>query len=143
MSLKRLPAFDTLAMNLPNKQRSPERNRNGTSHVQGERPSKPQSSPSLGLTVPELLFEAGKQWQATEDLLREATLRCRLCLPTSEQEEKWFNEEVSINNSDFIERLYTRLNIGSEICKYCGGSGYDPYYNHDTTMKPCPKCSRV
>lgn len=28
-------------------------------------------------------------------------------------------------------------------CSYCGGSGYDPYPNHDTTMRPCPECSGV
>lgn len=28
-----------------------------------------------------------------------------------------------------------------DACDYCGGSGYDPHPNHDTTMRPCPKCS--
>lgn len=28
-------------------------------------------------------------------------------------------------------------------CDYCSGSGFDPYPNHDTTMRPCPKCSGV
>jgi len=93
------------------------------------------------VTVPELLLEAGKQWQQTEDLLRETVLRSQLYLPTNEQELKWFDEGVSIKNSgDFLERLYNRLEIG-ESCKYCGGSGYDSHYNHDTTMRPCPKCS--
>lgn len=27
------------------------------------------------------------------------------------------------------------------VCNYCQGSGYDPYPNHDTTMRPCPECS--
>lgn len=96
-----------------------------------------------GLTVPELLFEAGKQWQQTEDLLRETVLRCNLMLPTSEEELKWFEEGCAIHKSgDFFERIHKRLNLGPENCKYCGGSGYDPYQNHDTTMKPCPKCSK-
>lgn len=98
------------------------------------------SKPS-GLSIPELLFEAGKQWQATEDLLRETILRCNLIMPTDEQELKWFEEGTSINNSDFFERIHKRLNLGQENCKYCGGSGYDPHQNHDTTMRPCPKCS--
>lgn len=34
---------------------------------------------------------------------------------------------------------------GNEIekaapCSYCNGLGYDPYPNHDTTMRPCPEC---
>ena len=94
-----------------------------------------------GLTVPELLLEAGKQWQETEDLLRETVLRCNLIMPTSEEELKWFDEGCTVQKSgDFFERIYKRLNLGTENCKYCGGSGYDPYQNHDTTMRPCPKC---
>ncbi len=27
-------------------------------------------------------------------------------------------------------------------CSYCGGTKYDPYPNHDTTMRPCPECAR-
>lgn len=110
-------------------------------HAQGGEPSKTQIPPSLGLSVTELLFEAGKQWQQTEDLLRETVLRCNLVMPTSEEELKWFDEGCGIQNSgDFFERIYKRLNLGTENCKYCGGSGYDPYQNHDTTMRPCPKC---
>lgn len=26
------------------------------------------------------------------------------------------------------------------VCSYCNGLGYDPYPNHDTTMRPCPEC---
>jgi len=91
--------------------------------------------------IPDILLEAGKQWQQTEDLLRETVLRCNLIMPTSEEELKWFDEGCTIQKSgDFFERIYKRLNIGPENCKYCGGSGYDPYQNHDTTMRPCPKC---
>ena len=27
-----------------------------------------------------------------------------------------------------------------KVCDYCGGSGFDPYPNHDTTVRLCPKC---
>lgn len=35
---------------------------------------------------------------------------------------------------------HRNIHFSNPDCKYCGGSGYDPYYNHDTTVKLCPEC---
>lgn len=28
-----------------------------------------------------------------------------------------------------------------EVCKHCGGSGYDPHPNHSTSYPICPECN--
>jgi hypothetical protein len=50
-------------------------------------------------------------------LLMETALRNHLCLPETEEEEKWFNETCDITESgDFLERLFN-----------CLGKGKDPF----------------
>lgn len=81
-------------------------------HAHGHQPIKAADE---GMGVAELLFNAGMEWQRTENLLRELTLRCQLILPTSEEELKWFEEGVDVAKSgDFMQRLFTRLGIGQE-----------------------------
>lgn len=49
-----------------------------------------------------------------------------------------------INSTENLNR--DSMIIGFEkpsVCDRCNGSGFDPYPNHDTTMRPCPKCSGV
>lgn len=97
-----------------------------------------------GNGIGQLLLDAGMHIVETEKLLREVTFRCNLALPTSEEELEWFEEGCDRKKSgDFALRLFKRLGIGEGICEYCGGSGYDPHPNHDTTMRPCPECSHV
>lgn len=41
----------------------------------------------------------------TRDLLRETIVRCNLAFPSTSQEIKWFDDGVSVKNSDFLKRI--------------------------------------
>lgn len=46
-------------------------------------------------------------------------------------------EDVNLLNNELI---LSKLKIKQIECKHCGGSGWDPYPNHSTTIPPCPDC---
>lgn len=57
--------------------------------------------------------------------LKEENNRLAVVVSAQEKEIKEFEEQID------------------NECDHCQGSGYDPYPNHDTTMRPCPKCGGV
>lgn len=58
-----------------------------------------------------------------------------------ETKNKQFPTQKEINKVKEEDSPITELEKRMEkVCEYCGGSGYDSYPNHDTTMAPCPEC---
>ena len=39
-----------------------------------------------------------------------------------------------------VDLAYEQNKVCEKECKHCGGTGWDSYPNHDTTMRPCPEC---
>lgn len=60
--------------------------------------------------------------------------------------EEWLTEyRDQLKTENVFHKNQGIINAINELlaCEHCNGSGYDPYPNHDTTMRPCPKCSGV
>lgn len=50
------------------------------------------------------------------------------------------DEDVSEETVKALNKMAELAYNKVEVCSYCKGSKFDPYPNHDTTMRPCPHC---
>lgn len=83
----------------------------------------------------------------TPNYLREIEERIIWRLQTEFKDKHDLVQQIVSDNFENLHKCLAACASGAvdtvaeaRVCNYCNGLGYDPYQNHDTTMRPCPQC---